>query len=64
MTNSTPTLYDALGAEEGISKAVDDFYDRVVADPDLAEYFTGTDMFTLRRHQTEMLSAATGGPRP
>lgn len=64
MTNSTSTLYDALGAEEGISKAVDDFYERVVADPDLADYFAGVDMFSLRRHQTEMLAAATGGPNP
>jgi hemoglobin len=59
----TPTLYNALGAEIGIRTAVDEFYDRVVADPRLTAYFEGVDMIGLRRHQVEMLSAATGGPK-
>ena len=58
----TPTLYETLGAESGIRTAVDQFYDRVVADPRLAAYFQGVDMIALRRHQVQMLSAATGGP--
>ncbi len=62
MTTTIPSLYEALGAEGGIRGAVDDFYDRVVADPMLADYFTGVDMKTLRRHQTDMLITATGGP--
>ena len=59
----TPTLYETLGAETGIRTAVDQFYDRVVADPRLAAYFQGVDMIGLRRHQVAMLSAATGGPK-
>jgi len=59
----TPTLYHTLGADVGIRRAVDEFYDRVVADPQLAGYFEGADMVGLRRHQVEMLSAATGGPK-
>jgi len=59
----TPTLYETLGAETGIRTAVDQFYDRVVADPRLAGYFVGVDMVGLRRHQVGMLSAATGGPK-
>ena len=59
----TQTLYETLGAEAGIRAAVDEFYDRVVADPRLATYFDGVDMVGLRRHQVEMLSAATGGPK-
>ncbi len=62
MTSPTPTLYDALGAEGGIRDAVDTFYVRVVADPELAGYFDGIDMPRLRRHQVEMLVSATGGP--
>ena len=58
----TQTLYESLGAEVGIRTAVDQFYDRVVADPRLAAYFDGVDMIALRRHQVDMLSAATGGP--
>ena len=63
MTSSTPTLYQALGAEDGIRGAVDAFYERVVADPELAPYFADVDMISLRRHQTDMLVTATGGPR-
>jgi len=63
VTSPTPTLYETLGAEGGIRKAVGDFYTRVVADPDLADYFDGVDMVSLRRHQTDMLVAATGGPQ-
>ena len=59
----TPTLYETLGAETGIRTAVDQFYERVVADPRLAAYFQGVDMIGLRRHQVAMLSAATGGPK-
>ena len=62
MTATGQTLYDKLGADAGITKAVDEFYTRVVADPDLAPFFSGVDMTALRRHQVAMLSAATGGP--
>ena len=63
MTSTRPTLYEALGAQDGIRGAVDDFYERVVADPALADHFTGVDMISLRRHQTDMLVTATGGPQ-
>lgn len=63
MTISSPTLYESLGAEDGIGAAVSAFYERVLADPELAGYFEGVDMFTLRRHQTDMLVTATGGPQ-
>jgi hemoglobin len=56
------TLYDTLGGETAIRTAVDVFYTRVTADPDLAHYFSHVDMPGLRRHQVAMLSAATGGP--
>lgn len=63
MTETSPTLYETLGADVGIRSAVDVFYDRVVADPTLAPYFTGVNMPALRRHQVAMLSTATGGPK-
>lgn len=56
------TIYEQLGREHGIATAVEAFYERVVADPELAPYFTGTDMATLRRHQTALLVQVTGGP--
>lgn len=62
MVETTKTLYDELGAEIGIRRVVDDFYDRIVADSQLAPYFVAVDMANLRRHQVSFLSAATGGP--
>ena len=63
MTDAAASAYDSLGAETGLRSAVDEFYDRVHADPSLAPYFAGVYMPTLRRHQVDMLSAATGGPQ-
>lgn len=62
MTATRQSIYDTLGAEVGIRRVVDDFYERLTADPDLTKYFDGADMPVLRRHQVAMLSAATGGP--
>ena len=56
------SLYERLGQEAGIRTAVDDFYVRVVADPQLAPYFEGIDLPRLRRHQTALLAQVTGGP--
>lgn len=56
------SLYERLGQQAGIRAAVDDFYVRVVADPELAPYFAGIDLARLRRHQTALLVQVTGGP--
>jgi hemoglobin len=56
------SLFERLGQEAGIRTAVDDFYVRVVADPQLAPFFEGIDLPRLRRHQTALLSQVTGGP--
>lgn len=63
MTDSTASAYSCVGAETGLRSAVDDFYDRIHADPSLAPYFAVVDMVTLKRHQVDILSAATGGPQ-
>jgi hemoglobin len=56
------SLYERLGRQAGIRTAVDDFYVRVVGDPQLAPYFEGADLAQLRRHQTALLVQVTGGP--
>ncbi|WP_432521702.1 hypothetical protein [Kineococcus sp. SYSU DK006] len=56
------SIYEQLGREQGIGTAVQEFYERVVADPRLAPYFADTDMTALRRHQTALLVQVTGGP--
>ncbi|MGY1618768.1 group 1 truncated hemoglobin [Geodermatophilus sp. SYSU D00691] len=56
------SIYERLGEEQGIRAAVDDFYERVVGDPQLAPYFDGVDLRKLRGHQTALLVQVTGGP--
>ncbi|HEX6418162.1 MAG TPA: group 1 truncated hemoglobin [Acidimicrobiales bacterium] len=57
-----PSHYERLGGAAAIQRAVELFYDRVLADDELAPYFTGTDMPSLRRHQVLLLSQVLGGP--
>jgi hemoglobin len=56
------SLYERLGQTVGIRTAVDDFYRRVLADPQLAPYFEGVDLAGLHSHQTDLLVQVTGGP--
>lgn len=57
------SLYDQLGQEPGISRAVDEFYGRVLADPSLQHYFAGADLDRVRKHQVALLSNVSGGPQ-
>ena len=59
---SDASLYDRLGGREGIRAVVDDFYDRLVADPTLGPFFEDADLEKLRRTQTDFLCEAAGGP--
>ncbi|KAB1186626.1 MULTISPECIES: group 1 truncated hemoglobin [Haloferax] len=56
------TLYERLGGKEAISAVVDEFYDRMLADDELAPYFEDTDMQKQRAHQVQFISAVAGGP--
>lgn len=56
------TLYGRLGGEEAIGAVVEEFYDRVLADDQLAPYFEEVDMERQRAHQTAFISAVAGGP--
>ncbi|MBL0387586.1 group 1 truncated hemoglobin [Tumebacillus sp. ITR2] len=56
------SLYEKLGGQESISAVVDNFYDRVLADPTINEFFKHTDMEKQRRHQAAFISFALGGP--
>jgi len=59
----TPSPYERLGGAPTITEAVERFYTRLLADDQLAPYFTGTDLPTLKRHQVAMLSQVLGGPK-
>ena len=56
------TIYDSIGGAGAVRAAVDDFYARVLADPQLAPFFTGTDLGRLKAHQRSFIAAALGGP--
>ena len=58
-----PTLFERLGGMVSIDVAVDRFYDRLLADPDLAGFFDQVDLRRLRAHQKAFLAMALGGPR-
>lgn len=59
---SESTLYERLGGEESIATVVDRFYEHVLADDELVEYFEDVDMQAQRAHQTQFLSSVAGGP--
>lgn len=56
------TIYDAIGGEDALVAVVDDFYDRVMADPQLAPFFAGISMRALKGKQVEFFAEALGGP--
>ena len=59
----TTSYYDALGGAPALREAVERFYARVLADPQLAPRFVGVDMARLKRHQALLLSQVLGGPQ-
>jgi hemoglobin len=58
----TRTLYERLGGGDAIEAVVDEFYEAVLADPQLAPYFEDVDVTRQRAHQTAFIAAVTGGP--
>ena len=56
------SIYDKVGGADALRTAVATFYDRVVADPDLAPFFESVDLSRLRGHQQSFLISALGGP--
>ncbi|QZT64850.1 group I truncated hemoglobin [Mycolicibacterium austroafricanum] len=58
------SIFDQIGGPAAVTAAVDDFYRRVIADPELTPYFDGVDMKRLKGHQRSFIAAAIGGPEP
>lgn len=54
--------FDRIGGTAAVKLAVQQFYVRVLDDPQLAPYFTTVDMDRQRRHMVLMLTAVLGGP--
>nr|WP_232819777.1 group 1 truncated hemoglobin [Haloprofundus halophilus] len=55
-------MYRRIGGKDAVEDVVDDFYDRVLADERLVEYFEGMEMEQLRAHQVQFISSVAGGP--
>jgi len=56
------TLFERIGGTKAITRLIDTFYKRVLADRELAPFFKGVGMAKLRRMQLELFSAALEGP--
>jgi hemoglobin len=56
------TIYEQIGGQDALIFVVDDFYVRVLADQELAGFFTGSNMSRLKGKQVEFFAAALGGP--
>lgn len=56
------SIYESIGGETALVAVVDDFYERVLADPQLAGFFAGANMPKLKGRQVEFFAAALGGP--
>lgn len=56
------SIYEQIGGQEALIAVVDDFYDRVLADPNLSRFFTGSNLSRLKGRQVEFFAAALGGP--
>ena len=61
-TAGTLSDYEVIGGGPAVSAVVNDFYKRVLGDPQLVPYFEGVDMSRLKRHQVLLVTKVLGGP--
>jgi hemoglobin len=62
MLEKQQTLFERVGGEQAIAELINEFYDRVLTDPELMPFFKDTAVDKLRRMQREFFSAALDGP--
>ena len=55
-------IYERIGGEEGVSRLVNAFYAKIVADPELTPFFENTSIEKLKGIQREFITQALGGP--
>ena len=58
----TTSLYEKIGGEAAVDAAVDVFYRKVLADPQISHFFDDVDMDAQRGKQKAFLAMAFGGP--
>lgn len=57
---SEQTLFEQLGGGTAVRAVVDDFYNVMLQDPEIAPYFKNTDMTKQRQHQALFVGAVLG----
>ncbi|HPM51666.1 MAG TPA: group 1 truncated hemoglobin, partial [Rhodoglobus sp.] len=57
-----PAMTRNSAAETAIGALVDSFYHRMLADPEVNEWFRGIDLNRLKEHQRAFLAVGLGGP--
>ena len=63
MTNDeSTTLYEQIGGQKVVEQLINAFYDRVLADSELAPFFKDSSMDKLRAMQQEFFASALDGP--
>lgn len=56
------SLFNQLGGTKSVESVVEEFYKRVLADPELAPFFAKTNMKWLKLRQAQFFTQALGGP--
>jgi hemoglobin len=59
---TAPSHFERIGGGPAIRAAVDRLYELILADPELAGFFTGTDMPRQKGHMAALLTSVLGGP--
>ncbi|WP_327357040.1 group I truncated hemoglobin [Streptomyces sp. NBC_01304] len=54
------SIFERIGGEPAVAAVVDVFYQRVLADEQLARYFADTDFAALKAHQRSFIGHALG----
>ena len=62
MSSETKSLFDRLGGALGLAKVIDEMYQRVLNDPELAPFFENLSMDRLRHMQYQFIASALDGP--
>ncbi len=61
-SGTAASLYQRLGGDPAITAAVDRLYQRILADPVLAGFFSQTNLHWLKKRQRAFFAQALGGP--
>ncbi|MET7401432.1 group 1 truncated hemoglobin [Dactylosporangium sp. NPDC005572] len=63
VTPDTPTMYRRVGGGAAIKVVVDQLYTWILLDEELAPYFAGVAVESLKRHMAALLAQVLGGPQ-